>query len=334
MRQETRRNSPNVQAIDLVGILAAPPVVQAYADYRRTVENLQVGKIGAFVRVFHKPLPVRATSYLPLLLSEVFELADNYAIIRQVGFAQHCINHFAHLVDFLADEPQTSAPEAVHVTSLLLGRAVNMYGTLHTRADLFWDHWERYGHEASNAERSLWRHRDVLAAYSTGDFAALADKSALLKMTAAIFASISARWDRLTVVEAAMSRSFLALQLIDDLVDCEHDCQAGIYTYPLWLLHARGHSMEPSTVSSSIVSSGVATQVLALALDNACASSVLLREVNGLRFASCLDHLCSSLRDVQDSISTDCAIGPENPMPSVADIREYLRRHLDSRFCH
>jgi hypothetical protein len=178
----------------------------------------------------------KAAAYLPMLLAQIFECgsSDLVAVITEANL---CMDYFTHTIDDLTDGDNVDT-NALHAGQLMLGRSLRLYSSIVGDNETFMTYWERYLVEASEAERFLLRHRSPLP-YRDEDLKMIGRKSALLKTCAAAFGCRTGRHDVVAGVESLLETVAVAVQLMDDLRDCEEDNESGFYSYPLALSYAR-----------------------------------------------------------------------------------------------
>jgi len=195
--------------------------------------------------------PARAAG----LLAESFGITDRY-VIEEATFATLCLDVFSHAIDDIADDPNSDNILLAHVGSLLLAKAAQTYAQLVAGNKRFWECWERYLKEASEAERFLRQDRDRFAPFEQTSFVMLGQKSALIKMNVALYASLTDGWNLQEPLEGGLMAVAAGIQLIDDLIDWEEDLDSGIHTYPVVLTTQRYHtakSLHDTTNSSPVV---------------------------------------------------------------------------------
>lgn len=305
-------------------------VLRSHGDYRAALEQLLTPHISGSSQQINVALPVRATSYLPVLLADAYGITDE-SMIRDVSLAHHYTNHFAHLIDFQTDEAIVYDPTLLHISILVHAKATAIYGQLSHPGDQFWWRWEQYLNESSVAERSLWRHRDVMVPYHEVDLHHMGQKSALLKTTAAIYASVTDNWNSLDQLELGLNKAFLAVQLLDDLFDWESDLSRGIYSYPLWLASS-GSSLNPMAIGTELLLGHIAESVIALASDELLAAQAMFRSAGASALADFTNGLDLSLVQILTNIQEDADAIVQ--CPSAYDIRKYIRTIIDPRLAH
>ena len=308
------------------GVLDHPLVQRAYSEYSQLVQDFPSLYTPSGVRTVQRPLPLRATACLPVVLAEVFGMQDQ-TVIENTCLAQLFMNHYAHLVDFATDEAFAGSPLIFHVSSLVLAKAIVIYGGLAHAGGRFWQHWERYGIEASTSERFLWCHRHSMLPYGNTDLSHMSGKSALLKSTAALYASVLDDWAPLEAVETGLQCTFLAVQLVDDLMDWESDLTAGIYTYPLWLAYSQANTLDPVSLATTFLRNNIrrASTALTDALDQ-------FRFLHGTALVGLIDSLQLSLTQVLEELHDRSRTALE--LPGEYDIRKYIRTIIDPRLAH
>lgn len=210
----------------------------------------------------HLSVEPRATVYLASLLAEPFGNFDA-DFITQATFACLCLDGFSQIVDDITDNSSSQVGALTHVSSILLGKAAQRYALLTGGNELFWYCWERYLEEASEAEKYLWKYRNRISTFEANDFTMMGQKSALINMSAALYASKTNKWEILDAVEAGLKKVAVGIQIMDDLFDWEEDEKAGINTYPLFL--AKQHINSTTSLSESINSNVVLLNVLVAA---------------------------------------------------------------------
>ncbi len=178
----------------------------------------------------------------------------------------------------------------------------------------------------------LWRHRGEIVSYDDLDFRAMAQKSALLNSTAALYADVSQDWQTLADVEVGLERLFLAVQLIDDLVDWESDLTSSIYTYPLCLAYARLSTLSPAAIGAELLRGNIADVIIQEATAALTEARRVFLRFDGTVILSLIDHLILSLSHVSCQISDDAAGIMQ--CPSDYDIRKYIRTIIDPRLAH
>src|ERR1035437_6034440 len=260
----------------------------------------------------------RASAYLPLLLAEPFQINEPF-IVNEAAFANLCLDVFSRAVDCCTDNPKGSDPILIHLGSLCMGKAVQVYGNLLPRGDGFWKYWEQYLKEASLSEQFLWRHRGSFVPFGEDDFAMQGTKSSLIKVSAALYASLTNRWGILDEIEIGLNAIATGVQIIDDLLDWEEDLGARIYTFPLVL--GQRNRIRGQSLAQSVNSPYVVTVVLRTAMDNLEIGKQHFEKVNASSMVSFIDALLRSIREAEVYVERlpDC---------KVKDCETFVIRHL------
>jgi hypothetical protein len=237
--------------------------------------------------------PARVAS----LVAEPFGVKD-WGLIEEATFASLCLDVFSHAVDDIADDPDSDNILLAHVGSLLLAKAAQVYAQLVAGDKRFWGCWERYLEQASEAERCLRQHRvDRLSSFEPTSFVMLGQKSALINMSAALYASLTEGWDLLEPLEQGLMAVATGIQLIDDLIDWEQDAMSGTYTYPLVLATQRWN--EGRLLQDSISFDSVFVEILDLARMKMEEGKVYCKGVGAYRMVSFVDSLIGRLEDAK-----------------------------------
>ena len=270
----------------------------------------------------------RASAYLPCLLAEPFGLTKPL-VVEEAAFANLCLDLFSRAVDFSTDNAKMSDPTLIHLGSLCMGKAAQIYGNLLPRGDAFWKYWEQYLKEASESERFLWRHRASVVPFGKLDFTALGRKSALIKTTAAFYASLTNRWGNLDEVENGLDATATGVQIMDDLLDWEEDLEAGIYTFPLVL--AKENLSPTQSVEHAINSPNVVIPVLCAAIESLTLGRRHFENVHAKSLVAFINALLGNIQDAKTYVE-------HLPAPKVAHhpvlVVRHLRRMITPRLAH
>jgi geranylgeranyl pyrophosphate synthase len=210
--------------------------------------------------------------------------------------------------------------------SLIDGRYT--YGNLVTCGNGFWKYWEHYLEEASEAERLLWHHHGNVIPFEQTDFVMLGQKSALIKMSAALYASLTNRWEILDTIEKGLISVATGVQIIDDLLDWEEDEKAKIFTYPLVL--AKQHCEAKQTLSESMNTSAVVLAVLKTATENLEQAKQSFKNVNAPSMVIFIDSLLQNLSTARWYVES------ENSLTKCSEFKliEYIRHVITPKMTH
>ena len=239
---------------------------------------------------------LRAGSYVPLLIAEPFGTIDQFQE-EEIVLASLCLDIFSRTVDSVTDNEQLDHPLMVHIGSLCLGKAAQIYANLIPRADGFWKRWEHYLNQASEAERFLWRHRGKVTAFGDIDFKMLGQKSALIQMSAAAYASLTNRWEPLEVVERGLLNTATGIQIVDDLLDLEEDVESNIYSFPL--VYSIQNCIPGQSMIQAINSPSSILSILNSATTNLEAGRRDFAQVRAYSMASLVAELLNNLSEVK-----------------------------------
>ncbi len=263
-------------------------------------------------------LSLRASAYAAPLLAEPFGFTD-WHLVQEVTFGSLCLDSFTHLVDDATDIPEGHSVLLHHVGSLLLAKGAQVYGELITRGDGFWKYWEDYFREASEAERFLWGRRGRIVPFGPTDFVMLGQKSALIKLSAAFYASVTGKWGILAPIQMALRDVSTGVQLIDDLFDWKEDERASAYTYPLAL--ARKQCRAGQSVAEAINSDAVVPEVLRSAEFYLQRGRRCLQNVGAVEMGRYINMLIHEIREARVYVQ-------DKPKPIDNDFGDFIHRRL------
>lgn len=303
-------------------------VGQVHQRFLRFLDSTKVGKVelNLILKQLGTEIP-RASAYVPVLLAQSFGITK-WQIVHEATFANFCLDFFSRSIDAATDRSDMN-PLTLHLGSLCLGKAAQVYGEFVTRNDGFWKFWEQYLNEASEAERVLWSHRNAIISFSRRDLELLGQKSALLKMSGAIYASLTNRWEILDTIENGLMSTASGVQIADDLLDWEQDFRAGIYTYPLVVAHEK--RLADQSIESSINSTDVLRMVLDMATQKLEYGKVLFQKVHAISMVLLIDTLLKSVEEVKINVL-------EKSRPEFADDEvfriKHIRRMIDPKLGH
>lgn len=208
--------------------------------------------------------PYEMGSYIPYLTREmapVFGVNDT-RVIGKVEEMMICFDAAVRKVDLATDSGDVN-PAKLHDGTLALVRGVALAGNMLPQGTAFWQHWQRYFTEASEAELALQRkYRGAFTAWTPEDVDRLGAKNAIMKIAPALYAAMSNRWDLLQPMENFVQAASVGVQLMDDILDAPEDLAAKYFSYPLFLAHQTTGSEDIHSLDHALFNGGGGLQVL------------------------------------------------------------------------
>lgn len=202
---------------------------------------------------------------------------------------------FCRAVDYVTDAPRSEIG-VLHDGALSLIHGVRIASALGTEPARFFERLEAYMHQASAAERALWRHKGRQLAFTSEDLANLGRKNAIMKAAPAALAAVSGRWALLPIAEQALDDLCIGVQLVDDLLDWEEDLLSESFTLPLLQAVGRTESCAPRDVERAIFEGGVADELLGLVERRLASASAVFRNQGCGEPAELVDVAADSVR--------------------------------------
>jgi hypothetical protein len=305
-------------------------VTEAFEEFQNSIlfqfSPVQETATESETNFFSQP---RASAYVPVLLADLFGVQDE-SLIKRATIAHLCFDYFSHTIDDLTDVPGQYRIQKMHVASLVFSHGVAILGAFPSINGAFWSHWQRYLTEASEAERLLWKHKGTLTSYSDSDFILLGKKSALINVSAALFASLTGNWQVLSEVERGLLSIAIAVQIMDDLLDWKEDLTNRVYTYPLCLAAERSGLLSEEHIQVGLTSEAVFNRILNCSREHLASGRSQFEVLNG-------GLMIGFVADLQLSIDRLFAAFKEaQKHPAEFDdfLTKRMRRTIDPRLSH
>lgn len=277
------------------------------------------------------PYSLPLSSYLVLLLAEPFGIKQEDILVH-AGVATMCMDSAAHIVDDISDDDGSDNALKTHVSSLLLASAMKLCVQLSRNPAWVMENALRYIQASSEAERYLWRHHNSSRKYDASDFTMIGQRASIQNICAVIYADVADEHGLLRELEQSLASVYIAVQLIDDLMDWRQDFKAGICTYPLQLACSQSRELDEMRLGGILASKKVMDKVLGLTRGHLQSALDPLTACGAHALAEIVVDTIGSLDDLIRHINVDELT--RSPQTIIQDPAVIVRKYVAPRLQH